>query len=132
LYHAALAEIRALRPEKARALYDRAVDLKPNYAPALHALASIAMEEGDYEKAADLLTRQASATEEPAERMRLFEALGDMALDTLDDPARALGCYEAAVNAASPLESRHLTLIEKLYIRQDTANDHLGAARTAE
>ncbi|HEU4615599.1 MAG TPA: hypothetical protein VFS15_26070, partial [Kofleriaceae bacterium] len=70
LYHAALAEIRSLRPEKAPALYERALELKPNYAPALQALAEIAIEQGDHKKAADLLTRQATATEDPAERLR--------------------------------------------------------------
>lgn len=132
LYHAALAEIRSLRPEKAKPLYERAIDLKPNFAPGLHALAEIAMEEGDHEKAADLLTRQAVATDEPAERMRLFEALGDLAVDTLSDEERARVCYEAAVNAASPLESKHLPLLDKLLARQTAANDHRGAARTAE
>ncbi|HEU5059858.1 MAG TPA: hypothetical protein VFU21_25180, partial [Kofleriaceae bacterium] len=51
LYHAALAEIRSLRPEKASALYERAIELKPNYAPALHALAELAMERGDAKRA---------------------------------------------------------------------------------
>jgi tetratricopeptide (TPR) repeat protein len=132
LYHAALAEIRSMRPEKAEALYERAVALKPNYPPALHALAEMAMEKGDKQRAADLLTRQAAATEEPAERVRLFEALGDMALMTLSDEARAVQCYQAAVNAAVPLESRHVPLLEKLLERQDLAGDHAGAARTAE
>jgi len=67
------------RPEKAPPLYARALELKPAYAPALQALAEIAMEQGDHRRAADLLTRQATATEAPDERMRLFEALGDMA-----------------------------------------------------
>jgi Tfp pilus assembly protein PilF len=64
--------------------------------------------------------------------MRLFEALGDMALLTLTDEARAKRCYEAAVAAADPLESRHLALLEKLLERQDLAGDHAGTARTAE
>ncbi|MCA9679036.1 MAG: hypothetical protein KC464_28655, partial [Myxococcales bacterium] len=132
LYHAALAEIRSLRPEKANALYARALELKPNYAPALQAMAEVAMEQGDHRRAADLLTRQATATEEPAERMRLFEALGDMALLLLQDEDRARVCYEAAVAAAQPLEARHLPLLAKLLERQDLAGDHLGAARTAE
>ena len=132
LYHAALAEIRSLRPEKAEAMYERAIELKPNYAPALHALAELAMEKGDSKRAADLLTRQASATDDPSERMRLFEALGDMAVLTLHDEIRAKLCYEAAVNAAVPLESKHLPLLEKLLERQDLAGDHLGAGRTAE
>ena len=37
---------------------------------------------------ADLLTRQATSTEEPGERLRLFEALGDMALMMLHDDER--------------------------------------------
>lgn len=132
LYHAALAEIRALRPEKAKGLYERSLDVKPNYAPALHALAEIAMEEGEHEKAADLLTRQAAATDDPNERMRLFEALGDMSLDTLGDSGRALMCYESAVNAASPLEARHVPLLVKLLHRQEAKGELRGAARTSE
>ncbi len=132
LYHAALAEIRSLRPEKAPPLYARALDLKPSYAPALQALAEIAMEQGDHKKAADLLTRQATATEEPAERMRLFEALGDMALLMLSDEDRARACYAAAVAAAQPIEARHVPLLEKLLERQDLAGDYAGSARTAE
>ncbi|MBL0213962.1 MAG: tetratricopeptide repeat protein [Myxococcales bacterium] len=132
LYHAALAEIRSLRPEKAQPLYVRALELKPNYAPALQALAEIAMEQGDHRKAADLLTRQATATEEPVERMRLFEALGDMALLMLQDEERARTCFSAAVAAAQPIEAKHMPLLEKLLERQDLANDHGGAARTAE
>ena len=132
LYHAALAEIRSLRPEKAEPLYERALELKSNYAPALHALAELAMERGNAERAADLLTRQADATTDSNERLRLFEALGDMALMTLKDEGRAKRCFEAAVEAADPLESKHLPLLEKLLERQSIAGDHAGRARAAE
>ncbi|MCX5744987.1 MAG: tetratricopeptide repeat protein, partial [Proteobacteria bacterium] len=132
LFHAALAEIRSLRPEKAPPLYARALELKPNYTPALQALAELALEQGDKKKAAELLTRQATATEDPAERMRLFEALGDLSLAQLDDDERARACYVAAVAAAQPLEARHVPLLEKLIARQDLARDLAGAARTAE
>ncbi len=132
LYHSALAEIRSLRPENAPPLYARALELKPTYAPALQALAEIAMEQGDHTKAADLLTRQAMSSEEPTERMRLFEALGDMALMMLHDEERARTCFSAAVAAAQPIEAKHVPLLEKLLERQDLAGDHPGAARTAE
>jgi tetratricopeptide (TPR) repeat protein len=132
LYHAALAEIRSLRPEKAPPLYARALELKPSYAPALQALAELAMEQGDHRRAADLLTRQATATDAPDERMRLFEALGDLALLMLDDEERALTCFAAAVSAAQPLAARHVPLLDKLLERQDAAGDLAGAARTAE
>jgi len=132
LYHAALAEIRSLRPEKAAALYQRALELKPNYAPALQALAEIAMEQGDHKKAADLLTRQATATEDPGERLKLFEALGDMSLMMMHDEERATTCYAAAVASAQPLEARHMPLLDKLLERQDKTGDLAGSARTAE
>src|SRR4029079_12679496 len=63
---------------------------------------------------------------------RLFEALGDMAVMMMHDEDRARVCYEAAVNAAQPLEAKHLPLLEKLCERQDAHGDHAGAARTAE
>jgi tetratricopeptide (TPR) repeat protein len=78
------------------------------------------------------LTRQATATDEPAERLRLFEALGDMALATLHDEDRARTCYAAAVSAAAPLEAKHVPLLEKLLARQELCGDHAGSARTAE
>ncbi len=132
LYHAALAEIRSLRPEKAQPLYLKALELKPNFAPALQALAEVAMEQGDTRLASDLLTRQAAATDEPAEKMRLYEALGDMALMMMNDEDRARSCFAAAVAAASPLEARHVPLLEKLLARQDRTGDRAGAARTSE
>lgn len=132
LYHAALAEIRSLRPEKAEPLYERALELKASYAPALSALAELAIERGDTARAADLLGRQAAATDNPSERMRLYEALGDMALYSLNDEARAKDCYEQAVAAADPLEAHHMELLGKLLERQDLAGDHAGGGRTAE
>jgi tetratricopeptide (TPR) repeat protein len=132
LYHAALAEIRSLRPEKAQPLYHKALELKPNFAPALQALAEVAMEQGDYRQASDLLTRQAAATDEPSEKMRLYEALGDMALMMMNDEERARACFASAVAAASPLEARHVPLLEKLLARQDRTGDRAGAAKTSE
>ena len=132
LYHAALAEIRSLRADKAPALYERALELKPNFTPALQALAEIAMEQGDPKRAAELLARQAAATEDPNERLRLFESLGDLALSTLNDDQRATEWFAAAVGAAKPLEAKHVALLEKLLARQNHAGDLPGAARTAE
>ncbi|MEZ4403769.1 MAG: tetratricopeptide repeat protein [Kofleriaceae bacterium] len=132
LYHAALAEIRSLRPDKAPPLYARALELRPSYGPALQAMAELAMEANDAARAYELLTRQAVATDEPGERLRLFEALGDMALMMLADEDKARVCFEAAVAAANPLEARHVPLLEKLLERHDLAGDHAGAARTAE
>jgi tetratricopeptide (TPR) repeat protein len=132
LYHAALAEIRALRPDKAEALYKAALALKNNFAPALQALAEIAMERGNVEQASELMTKQAVATENPDERLSLFESLGDMIMQRLQDGTRAKVCYEAALNAAEPLASKHTELMHKLLTRQEATQDRAGAGRTCE
>jgi tetratricopeptide (TPR) repeat protein len=132
LAHAAVAETRALRPDRAPALYEAALRFDPDHTPALHALAEIAMERGDVAGAADLLERQADATADPPERVRLYEALGDLAERALADPARARACYEQAVASASPLEAKHVPLLHKLRVAQRDAADAAGAGRTCE
>jgi len=58
--------------------------------------------------------------------MRLFEALGDLALLLLHDEDRAHRCYAAAVAAAQPLEARHVALLDKLLERQDLGRRSRG------
>ncbi len=132
LYHAALAEIRSLRPDKAEPLYRAALQLKNNYPPALRALAEIELERGDVESASDLLTKQAVATVDPSLRLSLFETLGDMIYEQLHDAERAKTCYEAALRAAQPLESSHIPLLAKLLARQMATRDRAGAGASCE
>jgi tetratricopeptide (TPR) repeat protein len=89
LVRAAQAETRALRPTNASKHLEAAVRFAPDCAPAWHALAEIAMDLGDVKRSADCLEREAAATSEPKDRLRLFDALGDMALEVLGDPERA-------------------------------------------
>lgn len=93
LVHAAQAEIRALRPHNALAHYATAARLDPQCAAAHHALGEAAMERGDVAEAVDHLEREAQATTDPQHRLRLFDALGDLAHDVLGDPARAEHCW---------------------------------------
>ena len=95
LVHAAQAELRALRPANAPRHYEAAVRIDPACGPAWHALAELAMERGDTLRAADLLEREASATQNP----KLWDALGDMALDVLADPVRAERCWSRLVTS---------------------------------
>ena len=132
LYHAALAEIRSLRPEKAHALYERALELKPNHGPSLQALAELAMEANENERAVELLTLHANIAANPAQRVRRFEALGDMVQRTLASRERAVEFYRQAVGGADPLEAQHLPLLRKLLDLQHTLGDYLGCARTTE
>lgn len=115
LVKAAQAEIRALRPQNASRHYETAVRVDPSCAPAWHALAEAAIERGDLAAAADHLEREASATAAPKDRLRLFDALGDMALDVLGDPDRAERCWAQVADIATvevlskllPLQRRH-------------------------
>lgn len=132
LYKAALAEIRSLRPDKAEALYEAALERKNNYAPALRALAEISLEKGDMEQACNLLTKQAVATQDAQLRLSLFESLGDMVLSELQDSERAKTCYDAALRAATPLDSTHTGLLAKLLARQLATLDRAGAGQSCE
>ena len=93
LVHAAQAEIRALRPQNALEHYAAAAKLDAGCAPAWHALGEAAMERGEVAQAVDHLEREAQATVEPRDRLRLFDALGDLAHDVLGDAARAERCW---------------------------------------
>jgi tetratricopeptide (TPR) repeat protein len=89
LVSAAKAEIRALRPANAEKHYLAAVKLDPACAKAWHALAELAMERDDMARATECLEREAAATTEPRDRLRLYDALGDLAESVLGDVARA-------------------------------------------
>jgi tetratricopeptide (TPR) repeat protein len=130
LYHAALAEIRSLRPEKAPPLYARALELKPSYAPALQALAEIAMEKGGH-RTPPTCSRQATA---PRIRRSVCACSKRSATCRCrcSTTKRARTCYVAAAAAAQPLEQKHVPLLEKNVKLQNAARDHAGAARTNE
>ncbi len=108
LVRAAQAEVRALRPAGAVKHYEAAVRIDPACAPAWHGLAESAIERGDLARGAECLEREARATRDPRDRLRLFDALGDMALDVLADPARAEQCWRQVADAG------HVPVLDKL------------------
>ena len=126
LVHAAQAEIRALRPGNAGKHYEAAVQIDPRCGPAWHGLAEIAIERGDLVRGADCLEREASSTTQPGDRDRLFDALGDMALDVLGDPARAERCWSQVADAG------HAPVLGKLLALQRRRGATLERAVTCE
>jgi len=112
LYRAGQAEVRALKPQNAIKHYEAATRVDIECAPAWHALAQIATERGDMVRAAECLEREAMATKDPATRLRLFDALGDLALDVLNDAERAERCWSRVATAGSA------TVLEKLLALQ--------------
>lgn len=89
LVKAGHAEIRALRPANAEKHYLAAVKIDVRCAKAWHALAELAMEKDDMARATECLEREAAATTEPRDRLRLYDALGDLAEGVLGDLVRA-------------------------------------------
>jgi tetratricopeptide (TPR) repeat protein len=113
LVHAAQACVRGLRPADAEAHYAAAARIDAACTAAWHGLAQIATERGDLEGAAVYLEREAEAA--PAgERLRLYTALGELALDVLGDAARAERCWAAVADVApAPVLAKLLALQRK-------------------
>ena len=111
LVHAGQAEVRALRPGNALKHYEAAVKLDPLCARAWHELAELSMGLGDMKLAADQLEREAEGTADPRDRLRLYDALGDLALEVLQDPARAERCWTTVASITTP---DHVQLLHKL------------------
>ena len=108
LVRAGIAETRALRPAGALRHYEAAVRIDPACAKAWHALADDALAQGDTKLAVECLEREADATTHPADRLRLWDALGDLALDVLGDARRAEACWAKVASAG------HAPVLHKL------------------
>jgi tetratricopeptide (TPR) repeat protein len=128
--HAAQAETKLRRPEKAIALYEAALTLRPGHRASLRALADLALERGERQKAATYLRRMAETTTDLAERARLWEQLGDLALES-DDDAQALKAYEEALKAEGTIREEHVGLLEKVLDLQRKRGDGEAAGRTS-
>ena len=89
LVKAGQAEIRALRPTNAEKHYLAAVKLDAKCTKAWHALAELAMEKDDMVRATECLEHEASSATEARDRLRLYDALGDLAEGVLGDVVRA-------------------------------------------
>jgi tetratricopeptide (TPR) repeat protein len=130
LGHAAQAEIKLRRPERAIELYEAALGLRAGHRASLRALADMALERGEREKAASYLRRLAEESSDRAERAQTLEQLGDLYLE-VDDEAQALWAYhEARKTSASPSEEQ-VGLLEKTLKLQRSRGDVEGAAQTS-
>jgi tetratricopeptide (TPR) repeat protein len=126
LVRAGQAEVRALKPQNAPKHYEAAVRVDPECATAWHALAELATEAGDIVRAAECLEREALATKDPETRLRLFDALGDLALDVLGDPERAERCWARVAG------SLHAPSLTKLLALQRKRGSNIERGETCE
>ena len=130
LAHAAQAEMKLRRPERAMALYESALALSPNHAPSLRAMANVALERGDKEAARAYLERVVESLGDREARVVLLEQLGDLYLEA-GETARARASYEAAVALFEPPTEAQLPVLEKALTLQRDANDVEAASHTS-
>ena len=134
LAHAAQAEIKLRHPERAIELYESALKLRGNHRPTLRALAELALERGEKEKAAIYLRRIAEDSSDRMERAQMFERLGDLCVELNDEP-QALAAYDEAVKAYNVPGEEQVSLLEKVLKLQrstgatEAAGPDLRAAR---
>lgn len=126
LWRAGQAEVRALKPANAAKHYEAAVKLDVKCGPAWHALAELAIERDDMARAAECLEHEAKAATDLATRVRLYDALGDLALDVLGDPARAERYWQAVADVGNA------NVLEKLLIAQRKRGATTERGQTAE
>jgi golgin subfamily B member 1 len=130
LGHAAQAEIKLRRPERAIELYEAALGLRAGHRPSLRALADLALERGEREKAASYLRRLSEESPDRAERAQTLEQLGDLYLE-VDDEEQALWAYHEARKAFGGPSEEQVGLLEKTLKLQRARGDVEGAAQTS-
>ncbi|HEY7374956.1 MAG TPA: tetratricopeptide repeat protein [Polyangia bacterium] len=130
LAHAAQAEVKLRHPERAVDLYESALKLRGNHRPTLRALAELALERGEKQKAANFLRRIAEDSSDRMERAQMFERLGDLFLE-LEDEAQALAAYNDAVKAYKVPGEEQVSLLEKVLKLQRSTGATEAAAQTS-
>jgi tetratricopeptide (TPR) repeat protein len=130
LAHAAQAEIKLRRPERAIELYEAAIGLRGGHRPSLRALADLALERGERDKASSYLRRLADESSDRAERAQTLEQLGDLYVE-LDDEPQALKAYLDAHKASVAPSEEQIALLEKTLKLQRSSGDSEAAAETS-
>jgi len=130
LGHAAQAEIKLRRPERAIELYEAALGLRAGHRASLRALADLALERGEREKAASYLRRLSEESSDRTERAQTLEQLGDLYLE-LDDEEQALWAYHEARKASGGPSEEQVSLLEKTLKLQRARGEVEGAAQTS-
>jgi tetratricopeptide (TPR) repeat protein len=130
LAHAAQAETKLRRPERAIDLYESSLKLRGGHRASLRALADLSLERGEKEKAASYLRRIAEESSDRVERAQAFEQLGDQYVE-LDDEAQALWAYGEARRASGAPSEEQIPLLEKTLKLQRARGESENAAQTS-
>jgi tetratricopeptide (TPR) repeat protein len=113
LTHAAQAELKLRRPERAAALHEAALRFSPSHPQTLRALADLAIERGDKLEAARSLRRVAESSADRNERVQIFEQIGDLQL-ALGNKDAARSAYADAAAMLEEVAPGEISLLQKL------------------
>ncbi len=131
LTHAAQAELKLRRPERAAALHEAALRFSPSHPQTLRALADLAIERGDKLEAARSLRRVAESSADRNERVQIFEQIGDLQL-ALGNKDAARRAYVDAATMLETVEPSAIPLLEKMLDLQrgdGSVGDAIATAR---
>jgi tetratricopeptide (TPR) repeat protein len=131
LTHAAQAELKLRRPERAAALHEAALRFAPSHPQTLRALADLAIERGEKLEAARSLRRVAECSADRKEQVQIFEQIGDLHL-ALGNKDAARSAYLDAASMVETDEPHNIPLLEKLLDLQRGDGAVVDAIATAQ
>ncbi|MEM7434679.1 MAG: tetratricopeptide repeat protein [Myxococcota bacterium] len=103
--------------KKARNMFDKALEEDTHYVPALEAMVALQTRENDWESVVQYKKRILDVTDEPAERAKLLEELGDLWQDKLDSPDSAAEAFTEALD----LDADNHVVLHKLLATHQSA-----------
>jgi tetratricopeptide (TPR) repeat protein len=98
--------------------YERAIDVDPAHLPSLEAMRKVYIDNGDWLAAARTLEREVEHQQNPRVLTRLYVELGQIYRERLDEHARSIGCFEAALKHDDTNEEAALPLVDD-YLGQE-------------
>ncbi|MGM0556878.1 MAG: hypothetical protein ACQEVA_10915, partial [Myxococcota bacterium] len=114
---AELASDRLRNPEVATELWLEVREVAPEDMDALDALEKLYEKSRDYEKLAEVLEQKVEQVEDPDARMKLYQKMGMLYADRLEDTDRAIEAWKGALELDwEDLKARKA--LEKLYIQE--------------
>ena len=120
------------RSGPARAFLDAAVVADPEQEQALTELASMALEEEEWERGEGVLKRLLQLTNDDSRRRELLRMLGDLRVDRFSDPAGAAEYFEELHTRLGDDDAGRLELLPMILPALQAAGRHAGAAKVAE
>ncbi len=99
--------------------YERALDIDGTHQPTLAALRAIAVDAGDWDRAARYLDSEQMVTESPRVRAKLLVELGKMRDEALGEHDLAVQAYELALQCDDDNEDAALPLVNEYVSREE-------------